>query len=194
MSPFPASPAIVSPNTSKKRSPPSSYTRGCSDVGSNTTERSGRGRAPDEISSFTWRLVRRRLLRTTLRVIGEHHRGAAHKNARRDRTALSYRGSLAALWRPPTGKTHGQFTYCPAPSPLPFELDAERSLVRLQCRAEPGVVVEIDPRGVAERERGRSTGIRAIAAFADPLHGDALRAEAHHNRAEGLRKIVDEFA
>src|SRR4051812_30830503 len=76
---------------------------------------------------------------------------------------------------------------------LPFELDAERALMRLRCGAVLAVIVDVEARGVAQAERGRRAGIRAIAAFADALHDDALSAEADGDGAEILRDVVDEL-
>jgi hypothetical protein len=77
---------------------------------------------------------------------------------------------------------------------LPFDLEANRALVRLQRGAEFAVVVEIEAHGVAQAERGRATGIGAQPAFADTLHRDALRAQADQDRAKILRDIIDELA
>ena len=61
---------------------------------------------------------------------------------------------------------------------LPLQLEAHRALVRLHRGAEFAVVVDVEPRGVAQAERGRRAGVGAILAFADALEGDALAAEA----------------
>ena len=61
-------------------------------------------------------------------------------------------GGLQLEEKPRAG--HGQVTYCPAPSSLPFELDTQRSLVRLQRCAELGVehrAARRDFRGVGDR-------------------------------------------
>src|SRR3954454_17471238 len=78
--------------------------------------------------------------------------------------------------------------------PLPLELDAERGLVRLRGSAEFCVVIEVEPRGVAETERRRGAGVGAVAALADALHGDALRPQADGHVAEVLRDVVDELS
>src|SRR4029079_12085028 len=78
--------------------------------------------------------------------------------------------------------------------PSPLELDAHRALVRLRGGAEFGVVVEVDARGVAQAQRGRCAGIRAILAFADALESDALAAEADGDVGEILHQVVNELA
>src|SRR3981189_1688470 len=82
----------------------------------------------------------------------------------------------------------------PLIAPLPLQLDAERPLMRLHRGAKLAVIVDIKSRCIAQAERCGRAGIRAISAFADPLHGDALGAEADGDRAEILRDIVDELA
>src|SRR5665811_1993173 len=66
--------------------------------------------------------------------------------------------------------------------------------MRLHRGAELAVIVEVEPRRIAQTERRGRAGIRAVAAFADALHGDALGAEADGDRAEILRDVVDELA
>src|SRR5450755_2981869 len=77
---------------------------------------------------------------------------------------------------------------------LPLPLDADRPLVRPRRGAKLAVIVDIEPRGVAEAERGRGAGIGAVLAFADALHGDALGAEAKCGRTEILHDVVHELA
>src|SRR6266436_5593103 len=50
--------------------------------------------------------------------------------------------------------------------------------MRLQGGAEFGVVVDVEPRGVGQAERGRGAGVGAILAFADALQRQTLAAEA----------------
>ena len=71
---------------------------------------------------------------------------------------------------------------------LELQLEAERSLMRLQRSAELGVVVEIEPRRVGQAERGGCAGVRAVPAFANALHRDALGTEADDDRTEVLRE------
>ena len=78
--------------------------------------------------------------------------------------------------------------------PLPLEFDADRALVRLHRGAKLAVIIGVEPHGIAQAERRGRAGIRAILAFADPLHRDALGAEADGDRTEILRDIVDELA
>ena len=62
----------------------------------------------------------------------------------------------------------------PPSASLELQLEAERSLMRLQRGAELGVIVEIEPRCVAQAERSGRAGVRAVPALADALYGDAL--------------------
>src|SRR4051794_27180967 len=64
----------------------------------------------------------------------------------------------------------------------------------LRDGAEFAVVIEVDPRVAGQAERGGGAGVGAISAFADALHGDALRTETDGDRAEALGEIVDELA
>src|ERR1700680_1827854 len=79
-------------------------------------------------------------------------------------------------------------------SPLPLQFDAGSPLVRLRRGAKLAVIVEIEARRIAQAERRGGAGIRAISAFADALHRDALGAETDRDRTEILRDIVDELA
>src|SRR6202021_2806384 len=76
----------------------------------------------------------------------------------------------------------------------PLQLDAGSPLVRLHRGAEFAVVIDIEPGRIAQVEGSGRTGIRAIPAFADALHGDTLGTETDGDRAEILRDIVDELA
>ena len=75
-------------------------------------------------------------------------------------------------------RTRSPATRIPLRRLSPLEFDAERALVRLRGGAKLAVVVDIEPRGIAQAQRRRGTGVGAIPAFADALHRDALRPEA----------------
>jgi hypothetical protein len=80
------------------------------------------------------------------------------------------------------------------PASSPPVLKPQGLLVRLQVGAELAVVVEVEPRGVGQAERGGAASVRPILALADPLHRDVLGAEADQHRAETLREVIDELA
>lgn len=66
--------------------------------------------------------------------------------------------------------------------------------MRLGRGAKLAVIVDIEAGLVAQVERRRRAGVRAISAFADALHGDAFGAEADGDRTEILRDVVDKLA
>src|SRR5262245_58049887 len=79
--------------------------------------------------------------------------------------------------------------------PLPSYFKAGRALVRLKVLAELAVIPRAEAEIVGEAERCCSSCIRAVAAFADTLHRDGLKARnADNDRAEALVEIVDELA
>src|SRR5450631_4321237 len=86
------------------------------------------------------------------------------------------------------------FGLLPPAAALPFQLDAGSALMGLHRGAKLGIIIEIESGGVAQAERSRCAGIRAISTLTDSLHGDALGTEADGDRTEILRDVVDELA
>ena len=85
---------------------------------------------------------------------------------------------------------------CATAGPRSYHFNSTPSVPWCDCSrgAELAVIVDVEARGVAQAERSGRAGIRAISAFADALHDDALGAEADGDRAEILRDVVDELA
>src|SRR5258708_24089830 len=76
-----------------------------------------------------------------------------------------------------TGSREGNASKGSSFRPLPYEFSADRALMRLHRGAKLAVIVDVKPRGIAQAQRSGCAGIRAILAFADALHDNALGTE-----------------